>query len=104
MRKLILAGSVGVVLGVGAFAAAQDRPRVVVRANSAFREQPGLTDFYGNASLTVDGVTVEADRIVIANGKATFEGNVTLSLPRGVPVSELKFPGRVIPIPRQNQP
>ena len=103
MRKLTLAGVVGIVLSLGALAVAQDLPRVLVRADSVFRELPGQTDFSGNVRLTVDGVMVEADRIVIKDREVKFEGNVRLRLPSGVGVSELKDL-RLTPVPPRNQP
>ena len=101
MRKLILASSVGVVLfGLGALATAQNIRTVFVHADSVFREQPGLTDFAGNVRLTVDGVMVEADRIILEDGKATLQGHVRLTLPKGVRVSEVKDLRSVPPVPR----
>ena len=104
MRKPLLAGAVGIVLSVGAFAAAQELPRVLVRGDSVFRELPGQTEFTGNARLTVDGVIVEADRIVIQGREVKFEGNVRLTLPSGVRVSELRQVRWSTPAPPRNQP
>lgn len=92
---------IGAVVCLGAFAVAQDLPRVIVRGDSVFREQPGQTDFSGNARLSVDGVMVQADRIVIQDRQVRFEGNVRLTLPRGARVSEMKEV-RLTPMPRQN--
>ena len=92
-----------VLLCLGAIAVAQDPPRVVVRGDSVFREQPGQTDFTGNARLSVDGVMVEADRIVIQDrDDVRFEGNVRLTLPRGARVSEVKELRGLIRIPPNN--
>jgi hypothetical protein len=93
-----------VLLCLAAFAAAQDLPRVSVRGDSVFREQRGQTDFTGNARLSVDGVMVEADRIVMQGRDVRFEGNVRLTLPRGAVVSEVKMMPPLIPIPARNQP
>ena len=90
MRKPTLAGAVGIVLSLGAFAAAQDLPRVLVRGDVVFREQPGQTDFTGNARIIVDGLMVEADRIVIQGRVVRFEGNVRLNLPGDARVMDIK--------------
>lgn len=58
----------------------------MLRGDSVFREQPGQSDFTGSARLSVDGVMVEADRIVIQGREVRFEGNVRLTLPRGAVV------------------
>jgi len=79
-RRLIFAAIV--VLCLGAIAAAQDNPRVSTSADRMIREQSGRSILTGNVVLTVDGVTVRADRVVIQNGEATLEGNVRLTLPK----------------------
>jgi len=81
-RRLIF-GAI-IVLCLGAIAAAQDNPRVSTSADRVVREQSGRTILTGNVVLTVDGVTVRADRVVIQNGDATLEGNVRLTLPKPV--------------------
>ena len=85
-RRLIFAAVV--VLSLGAIAAAQDNPRVSMSAERAVREQSGRTILTGSVVLTVDGVTVRADRVVIQNGEATLEGNVRLTLPKPVYTAE----------------
>jgi len=96
MRKLTLAGAVGIVLSLGVFVAAQDVPQVLVRADSVFREIPGQTDYTGNARILIDGLMVEADRIVIQGRVVRFEGNVRLNLPGGARVTDIKdLPGRL---------
>ena len=103
-KRRVVTVAVGAVLCLGAFAAAQNVPRVLVRADSVFRERPGQADFTGNARLTVDGVMVEADRIVIQDREVRFEGHVRLTLPRGVGVSEVKELRGVTPTLPSNQP
>lgn len=100
-NRRVIAVVIGAVLALGAISPAQDLPRVLVRGDSVFREQPGQTDFTGNARITVNGVMVEADRIVIQDREVRFEGNVRLALPRGARVSEMKEV-RLTPMPRQN--
>ena len=96
-------------LCLGAFAAAQDVPRVLARADEVV-EQPGRTTFTGNARISVNGVMVQADRAVIQNGEVAFEGNVRVTLPRGGRVSIVKDGGPSplkavpIPLPPGNQP
>jgi lipopolysaccharide assembly outer membrane protein LptD (OstA) len=82
-NRLLLFAAV-VVLCLGAIAAAQDNPRVSTSADRVVREQSGRTILTGNVVLTVDGVTVRADRVVLQNGEATLEGNVRLTLPKPV--------------------
>jgi lipopolysaccharide assembly outer membrane protein LptD (OstA) len=85
MRKQrVITVVIGAVLCLGAIATAQDNPRVSTSADRVVREQSGRTILTGNVVLTVDGVTVRADRVVIQNGEATLEGNVRLILPKPV--------------------
>ena len=98
MRRIVPV-VIGAALCLGAIAVAQDLPRVLVRADSVFREQPGQTDFTGNARLSVDGVMVQADRIVIHDREVRLEGNVRLTLPTGSHVSELKELRGLTPLP-----
>lgn len=105
MRKLTLAGAVGIVLSLGAFVAAQDIPpipQVLVRGDAVLRDKPGQTDFTGNARIIVDGVMVEADRIVIQGTVVRFEGNVRLRLPGGTPVTDIKDLRERVEIRRRN--
>ena len=88
MQKHRLIFAAVVVLCLGAIAAAQDNPRVSTSADRMVREQSGRTTLTGNVVLTVDGVTVRADRVVIQNGEATLEGNVRLTLPKPVYTAE----------------
>jgi hypothetical protein len=87
-KRRIISVVVGSVLCLGAFAAAQDNPRVSTSADRVVGEQSGRTILTGNVVLTVDGVTVRADRVVIQNGEATLEGNVRLTLPKPVYTAE----------------
>ena len=100
-KRRVITVVVGAALCLGAIAAAQDLPRVLVRGDSVFRELPGQTDFSGNARLSVDGVMVQADRIVIQDRQVRFEGNVRLTLPRGASVSEVKELRGLTPLPRE---
>ena len=83
-KRLVVSVVVGSVLCLGAIAAAQDNQRVSTIADRVVREQSGRTILTGNVVLTVDGVTVRADRVVMQNGEATLEGNVRLTLPKPV--------------------
>ena len=103
-KRRVITVVIGVVLCLGAIAPAQDLPRVLVRGDSVFREEPGHTDFSGNARLTVDGVMVEADRIVIQGREVRFEGHVRLTLPIDARVTELKELRGMTPLPSANQP
>lgn len=93
MRRLITVVTIGAVLGLGAFAAAQ-APPYTVRADKhiAHATWPsGINEptvkvtertLTGNVVLEVNGVTVRADRAVIKDGEVTFEGNVRMTLPQ----------------------
>ena len=83
-KRRVITVVIGSMLCLGAIAAAQDNPRVSTSADRVVREQSGRTILTGNVVLTVDGVTVREDRVVIQNGEATLEGNVRLTLPKPV--------------------
>ena len=87
-KRRVVCAVVGSVLCLGAIADGQENPRVSASADSVVGEQSGRTILTGNVVLTVDGVTVRADRVVMQNGEATLEGNVRMILPRPLYTSE----------------
>jgi hypothetical protein len=100
MRKLILAGAVGIVLSLGLVAAQgitriPQPPQVLVFGN-VVSETPGQTDYSGNARIIIDGLLMEADRIVVQGNVVRFEGNVRINLPGATRVLHQKdLKGRV---------
>jgi len=90
MRRLMTVLTIGAVVGLGAFAAAQAPPYTVradkhIVSGTLGAGQPAWTrtssTFIGNVVLQVNGVTMHADRAVIKDGEVTFEGNVRMTLP-----------------------
>ena len=80
---LVMMAPVVVVLCLGAIAAAQDGPRVLVRADRVVRDQPDRTTYVGNVVFTIDGVTVRASRAVLQFDEVVLDGTVRLTLPKG---------------------
>ena len=80
---LVMMAPVVLVLCLGAIAAAQDAPRVLVRADRVVRDQPDRTTYIGNVVFTIDGVTVRASRAVLQLDEVVLDGTVRLTLPKG---------------------
>ena len=81
-RTVILAVGALLAVSAGGLATAQNSP-VTARANTATVDG-SRTTMSGNAVITVNGVAVLADRIVINGREVTLEGNVRMTLPQGV--------------------
>ncbi len=81
-KRRVIGVIVGLVLCLGALAAAQSQP-LTTRADKVTKG-PTQTTLAGNVVLTVNGVVVRADRAVIQNGEVTLEGNVRMTLPKGI--------------------
>lgn len=93
MRRLMTVVTIGAVLGLGVFAAAQEQAYTVQSDRYISHatigngvDQPAVTvtgrTLVGNVVLRVNGVTVRADRAVIKDGEVTFEGSVRMTLPQ----------------------
>ena len=82
MRKRILIVAVSVVLGLGAFAAAQVVPRLQAEAATIVQDASGQITLAGRVRFDVNGVQVSADRAVVNGREVALEGNVRLTLPQ----------------------
>ena len=98
MRKLTLVCAVGIVLSLGAFVAGQGIPQApqVLVFGDVVSEAAGQTDYTGNGRIVIDGLLMEADRIVVQGLVVRFEGNVRIILPARTRVLHQKdLKGRV---------
>jgi hypothetical protein len=80
MRKRIAIVAVGAILCAGGLAVAQNPP-LVSAEKGIIRQGSDHFTLSGGASLTVNGVVVRADRMVVAGREVTLEGNVRMTLP-----------------------